>query len=88
MATAQFDTNRKYVRVLETRANGMVEFEFAIGEPEIFAELIMPKAAFEEFCKSNAVTFLSGAHPVSADRDADGSDFDWTLREATHQRFR
>lgn len=88
MATAKFDTNQKFVRVLETRPNGMVEFEFAIGEPEIFVELIMPKAAFEEFCKSNAVTFLDLPHPHAADPEADGSDFDWTLREATHQRFR
>lgn len=88
MATTQFDTNQKYVRVLETRPNGMVEFEFAIGEPEIFVELIMPRKAFEEFCKSNGVTFLDLPHPHGANPDGDGSDFDWTLREATHQRFR
>ena len=88
MATAKFDTNHKFVRVLDTRPNGMIEFEFAIGEPEVFVELIMPRPAFEEFCTANAVTFLTGPHPTGSDAEADGSDFEWTLREATHQRFR
>jgi len=45
-----FDPNRKFVRVIENRPDGLVGFEFAVGEPELFVELMMPGAAFDEFC--------------------------------------
>ena len=52
------DTSRKFVRVLERRANGWVVFEFAIGWPELAVELLMPEAAFGEFCAANRVQRL------------------------------
>jgi len=79
MTGSHFDTNKKFVRVLETNRAGMVEFEFAIGEPELFVELIMPEPAFEEFCRTNAVTFITGEHG--------STDMDWRLRDATRQRL-
>ena len=78
MSKPSFDTNRKFVRVLATDRLGMVEFEFAIGDPETFVELIMPPAAFEEFCAAHAVEFVG---PRRAGRAA----HEWTLREATHR---
>ena len=36
-----FDPNRKWVRVADIRANGLISFEFSVGEPEIFVELIV-----------------------------------------------
>jgi phenol hydroxylase P0 protein len=53
-----FDTTHKFVRVIEAREGGLIEFEFAIGEPELFVELIMPAHAFVEFCEANQVTVL------------------------------
>ena len=41
---------RKFVRVIERRADGFVAFEFAIGWPELSVELILPGPAFEAFC--------------------------------------
>lgn len=55
---APFDTERRFVRVIERRDDGFVEFGFAIGEPELEVELLMNAAAFEEFCRVNAVTML------------------------------
>lgn len=81
-----FDTTRKFVRVIETRANGMVEFEFAIGEPELFVELLLPATAFAEFCAVNAVTLLDAA--TAPDTDSDAAQWQWNLRQATHQRFK
>jgi hypothetical protein len=43
------DASRKFCRVLRVREGGVVEFAFAIGAPELFAELILPRAAFEQF---------------------------------------
>ncbi|OWW20255.1 phenol hydroxylase subunit [Noviherbaspirillum denitrificans] len=85
MSSNTFDTARKFVRVIEKRDNGMVEFEFAIGEPELFVELLLPGHAFAEFCSANAVTVLDGASPPNG---AEASEWDWNLRQATHQRFK
>jgi phenol/toluene 2-monooxygenase (NADH) P0/A0 len=76
------DTERRFVRVVAVRENGLIEFLFAIGEPELCAELVMPKAAFDEFCSRNKVVFLK---PETKARDG---EFDWNLHDATHTRFR
>ena len=52
------DTSRKYVRVTEERADGLVAFEFSIGWPELAVELMLPRAAFDEFCATNQVIRL------------------------------
>jgi phenol/toluene 2-monooxygenase (NADH) P0/A0 len=56
------DTNARFVRVLETRPNGMVVFEFSIGWPELAVELLLPPAAFAEFCAANRVQRLDVAN--------------------------
>jgi phenol hydroxylase P0 protein len=52
------DPSRKFVRVTERREDGLVAFEFSIGWPELAVELMLPAAAFEEFCTRNAVQRL------------------------------
>ena len=52
------DTRKKYVRVLERRADGLVLFEFAIGWPELLVELLLPEPAFAEFCATHRVIRL------------------------------
>lgn len=64
--------DRKYVRVTARRAGGLVAFDFAIGAPEIFVELMMPEAAFVEFCRTNNVTDITHL-PVET------SDYAWRL---------
>jgi phenol/toluene 2-monooxygenase (NADH) P0/A0 len=54
-----FDPNLRFVRLRAVRSDGFVEFEFAIGEPELCVELIMPAAAYHEFCRVNSVVHLS-----------------------------
>lgn len=48
----------RYVRIRE-RDERFVEFDFAIENPELFVELILPPPAFEEFCSRNDVTFMT-----------------------------
>lgn len=55
---AAVDTSRRFVRVTERRADGLVAFEFAIGWPELSVELLLPAAAFAEFCERNRVQRL------------------------------
>lgn len=52
------DTSRRYVRLTERRADGLVAFEFSIGWPELAVELLLPEAAFTEFCRTNRVIRL------------------------------
>jgi phenol hydroxylase P0 protein len=52
------DTSRRFVRVTEERADGLVAFDFAIGWPELSVELMLPRAAFDEFCTRNQVVLL------------------------------
>lgn len=49
-----FDPRRRFVRVTGISSRGFVEFEFSIGSPELCVELVLPPAAFEEFCAAQA----------------------------------
>jgi len=72
-----FDPSRKFIRVIEQRANGMVEFEFAVGEPELFVEMLLPQAAFADFCAKPA----AAAAPDTVAEQA-RQDMAWTLHDA------
>lgn len=87
MATAvSLDTSRRYVRVTGEREDGFVEFDFAMGEPELFVEMILSRSAFEEFCESNHVEVMPPAEPVGPEDRM--SDFAWNLKDATSKRFK
>ena len=53
------NTITKYVRVRRVIRNSFVEFDFAINDPELFVELILPLDAFEIFCRDNDVVELT-----------------------------
>ncbi|HHN67211.1 MAG TPA: phenol hydroxylase [Thermopetrobacter sp.] len=65
-----FNPAARYVRITRVRDNGLVEFDFAIGEPTLYVELMLPRAAFDEFCERNAVTFLSDEECEIVDLDS------------------
>ena len=69
MATSQRQPLQKYVRVRSRTAVGFVEFDFSIGDPELYVELILPEAAFNEFCANNAVRWLSEDDSARLDAD-------------------
>lgn len=62
-------TGAKYVRVRKMRDDGFVEFDFSIGDPMLYVELILPSTAFNEFCNSNGVKFLSDDEAAALDAD-------------------
>jgi phenol hydroxylase P0 protein len=53
------DVTRKFVRIKQLRADGLVCFEFAIGWPELFVDLMLPRAAFDDFCVRQHVQLLN-----------------------------
>jgi len=79
-----FDPNKKFVRVAELRSDGFVDFEFALGEPELFVEMLLPAAAFDDFCALNKVTFLNAATQLKVGEE----EWNWRLRDATKRRFK
>lgn len=91
-----FDTQRRFVRVTSHRADGFIEFDFAIGEPELFVELVLEPPAFEEFCRTQHACVLASADLSSeaqdGSRSSEGSperdDWNWRIHDATHTRFR
>ncbi len=60
---------RKVVRVMGER-NGLIEFEYGIGDLSLALELMLPPAAFDEFCRTNAVEVLSAASDEILDEAA------------------
>ena len=84
LVPARLDTHRRFVRVTGSRGQDFVEFDFAIGEPELFVEMILGPQAFSEFCTVNRVEVL----PPSDEAPRPDDDWAWRLADATQIRFR
>ena len=82
MASAE----QRFVRVTRERANGFIEFEFSIGDPEVFMEMILDRPSFAEFCSRQGARLLDPAPSASPGPEPGG--WDWRLRDATTIRFK
>ena len=78
------DLDKKYVRLVERRADGLVEFEFSLADPTLYVEMLLPADAYEQFCRENKVIYLEGERPAGEP----DSDWEWRLHDAAQQRFR
>ena len=78
------DTQRKFVLIRDRRKDGFVEFDFAIGEPEIFVEMILTQQAFDEFCQENQVQIITEADLG----DIVTAEQAWRLSESSGHQFR
>lgn len=50
-----WDVQRRFIRIVQEHDSGMVEFEFAVGEPQLYVEMVMPRREFSEFCAMHGV---------------------------------
>lgn len=82
-----WDVNRRFIRVVQEHGNGMVEFEFAVGEPGLFVEMVMPRAQFEDFCVQQGVAPTHGRLPEH-EQGSEAHEWDWHLRDARERHFR
>lgn len=57
-----------FVRITSRERKGFVEFNFSIGDPTLFLEMILTERGFEEFCKTNQVQFLTSEQEAMVDR--------------------
>lgn len=55
------DTSSKqsYVRVTKIDNRGYVEFQFSIGDPNLYLEMALPRMAFDEFCETQQAQHLT-----------------------------
>jgi phenol hydroxylase P0 protein len=61
---SEVNANNRWVKVTRETENGFVEFEFFVADSDLCVELILPTAAFKEFCAMNQVRFIdAGAAP-------------------------
>ena len=60
---------QKFIRIRSPESARFVEFDFAIGAPNLFVELIMPQGAFEHFCKNNNVVHMTDEQMKEVDAE-------------------
>ncbi|WP_041065965.1 phenol hydroxylase subunit [Thiolapillus brandeum] len=65
----KFDPNQRFVHITNVRPDGFIEFDFSIGEPEIYVELVLPWQAFEAFCAHNQVKHLTAEEAANVEYD-------------------
>ncbi len=53
------EIHKKYVSVTGLQKNKFIEFDYAIADPLLYVELILPIEQFQEFCSKNEVIFLT-----------------------------
>lgn len=59
----------RYVRVTGEARGGFIEFQFSIGDPTLYLEMILPEAAFREFCATNKAVHLNPEQGRMVDAD-------------------
>ena len=63
------DARARYVRFHRITYRGFVEFAFGVGSPDLMTELVMPLAAYREFCRANRVVYLTREQETAMDID-------------------
>ncbi len=64
------DHIQKYVGIIDD-SGPFVEFNFAIGDPALFVELVLPKVAFDDFCIKNKVQRMTSEDMASINAEAE-----------------
>ena len=83
-----FDPAARYVRIMRERADGMVAFKFAVGEPALFVEMVMQDGAFHTeslfkiFSGPRRYLFGMGWLPPGRLRGVQGTGHFWQLFQA------
>ncbi len=65
----EFDPSKKFVRITGIQQNRLIEFDFSVGEPELYIELVLPFQAFQDFCANNQVQHLNAEQAAAVDYD-------------------
>ncbi len=63
------NVHTRFVRITGEVRGGFIEFQFSIGDPTLYLEMILPQVAFEEFCATNNVVHLNAEQGRIVDVD-------------------
>lgn len=66
---SEFEQLSKFIRVRSEPGARFVEFDFAIGDPSLFVELVMPQGAFKLFCEKNEVVQMTPEQMEAVDAE-------------------
>ncbi|MBP6562485.1 MAG: phenol hydroxylase [Neisseriaceae bacterium] len=69
--TPNFTDLPKFVRIRSEANARFIEFDFAIGDPCLFVELVLPPSAFKAFCVHNQVVPMSPEQMAMVDAEAE-----------------
>jgi phenol hydroxylase P0 protein len=86
-APPALDTTRRYVRVTRDNHMGFIEFDFAIGEEDLFVELILSPDAFQRFLAETGAALLPPREAAPSPSE-EAAEWDWRLAEARDTRFK
>lgn len=77
----------KYIRITGERDAKFIEFDFAIDDPTLFVELVLPKEAFQHFCEINHVVEMTDEQQAWNDAQEDKWRYgiEPTLLNPSHQ---
>lgn len=64
-----FTSLKRYVRIRDVIDDKFVEFDFAIGDPSLYVELVLPRVAFDAFCQHNRVEMMTEEQAAAVDAD-------------------
>ncbi len=64
-----FSELTRYVRVRRVVDDKFIEFDFAINDPSLYVEMILPRSAFTEFCALNHVVMMTDEQAARVDAD-------------------
>ncbi len=78
----EFAALTRYVRVRRVVDDRFIEFDFAIEDPSLYVEMILPKPAFAAFCQHNHVVMMTDEQAANVDADMEkwryGKERDYT----------
>lgn len=60
---------KRYARIRRIVGDKFIEFDFAIGDPSLYVELVLPKDAFEVFCRDNQIVMMTEEQANAVDAD-------------------
>lgn len=77
----------KYIRITGERDAKFIEFDFAVDDPTLFVELVLPKEAFQHFCEINHVVEMTDEQQAWNDAQEDKWRYgiEPTLLNPSHQ---
>jgi phenol hydroxylase P0 protein len=60
---------KRYARIRRVVDDKFIEFDFAIGDPSLYVELVLPRKAFYTFCRHNNVVMMTEKQAEAVDAD-------------------